>query len=215
MDTTELVAQAKALQTRLGQYAHDRFDGDLGEGAKAQVCEFLRLYAGPKSAFFKRAEEATGSSPYLVGTLNAILSSFIEYVGAGLARGLSPQRQAQIDVVSDFLGQANALLEDPSQHSAGAAMIIGASLEEFLRNWTENENLSIGNAKPGIDSYSKALRASDLISKQDVKDITAWAGSRNHAAHGEWADVSDRGRIRLMLEGVNLFMRQRGNPSAP
>ena len=99
--------------------------------------------------------------------------------------------------------------EEERQHPAGAAMLIGASLEEFLRTWVEASGLSIGAAKPSIDAYCKTLRTADLISKQDVKDITAWAGVRNHAAHGEWAEVSDRARVRLMLEGVNLFMRQK------
>jgi hypothetical protein len=210
MNAQDLIAQAEALRRRIKAYARDGAEGDPGEAAKAQVCEFLRLYAGPKSAFFKRAEDANGYAPYLVGTLDAILGSFVEYLSAGLAQGLSPQRQAQIDVVSDFLGQANNLLEDAHVHPAAAAMIIGAALEEFLRNWVENENLALGNAKPGIDAYAKALRTPELLSKQDVKDITAWAGIRNHAAHGEWDEVSDRSRVRLMMEGVNLFMRQKG-----
>ena len=73
----------------------------------------------------------------------------------------------------------------------------------------EGESLSIGKSTPGIDAYSKVLRTADLISKQDAKDIVSWAGVRNHGAHGEWEKVNDRDRIKLMLEGVNLFMRQR------
>ena len=69
--------------------------------------------------------------------------------------------------------------------------------------------MSIGKSKPGIDAYAKALRTADLITKQDMKDVTSWAGTRNHAAHGEWDEVNDRSRMRLMLEGVNLFMRQK------
>jgi hypothetical protein len=34
---------------------------------------------------------------------------------------------------------------------------------------------------------------------------------RNHAAHGEWEEAGDAARIRLMLEGVNLFMRRHGS----
>ncbi len=47
-----------------------------------------------------------------------------------------------------------------------------------------------------------------MLTKQDGKDITAWAGTRNHAAHGEWDDVADKNRVSLMLEGANLFMRK-------
>lgn len=209
MDTEKLIVQARQLQDRLKSYAKTESDGSYGEAAKAQVCEFLRTYAGPKSSFLKQADAAGGYSGYMVNSLDAILASFVEYLQAGLSTGLSPERRAQLDVVSDVLGQANALLEDSALHPASAAMLIGASLEEFLRTWVESEGLSIGNAQPGIDSYAKALRAADLISKQDMKDITAWAGIRNHAAHGEWEQVSDRDRIRIMLESVNLFMRQK------
>ena len=145
----------------------------------------------------------------MVATLVSIVQSFIEYVQAGLATGVSPERQAQLDVVSDLLGQANSLLEDAKYHPAAAAILVGACLEESLRTWVEAESLSIGKSKPGIDAYSKALRGAELISKQDVKDIISWAGVRNHAAHGEWEEVSDRKRVRLVLDGVNLFMRQK------
>ena len=209
MDTEEVIRQAESLRARLRPYERPDHDGNYGQAAQAQVCEFLRNYANPKSAFLKQAEAAHGMLAYLVATLDSIVESFIEYLHAGLATGVSPERRAQLEVVSDLLGQANSLLEDARYHPAAAAILIGACLEEFLRTWVEAESLSIGNSKPGIDAYSKTLRAADLLSKQDAKDITSWAGVRNHAAHGQWDEVSDRNRIRLMLEGVNLFMRQR------
>ena len=200
MDTQEITRQAEAMRTRILQHT-------IAVGAMAEVCEFLRIYTGPKSAFLKQA--AGSKHPHLLVKLDFILRSFTEYLQAGLSVGESPERRAQLDVVSDLLGQANSLLEDKRYHPAAAAILVGASLEEFLSNWVEAEALSIGNAKPGIDAYCKALRSAELISKQDVKDITSWAGVRNHAAHGEWDKVSDQNRIRLMLEGVNLFMRQK------
>ena len=209
MNTQELLQQAEALRKRIQPYARDKDTGSFGDAAKAQVCEFLRQYAGSRSAFTHQAEAVKGFASYMVATLTAILDSFIEYLKSGLASALSPERRAQLDVVSDILEQAHDILEDNRYHPASAAVLIGASLEEFLRSWVEASDLSIGNAKPGIDAYCKALRAAELVSRQDVKDITAWAGIRNHAAHGEWEEVSDRSRIRLMLEGVNLFMRQK------
>ena len=113
-----------------------------------------------------------------------------------------------MDVVSDFLEQAQQLLDTKGIHPAAPVVIVGAALEEFLRSWTESESLTIGGQKPGLDSYAKVLRENDLITKQDYKDIASWGGLRNHAAHGEWNEVSDKNRISLMLEGVNLFMRK-------
>jgi hypothetical protein len=211
MDTQAVLEQVQALRQRIRSYASDDGSrGASGDAAKAQVSEFLRQFAGPKSAFTKQAESADGYGTYKVATLDSILVSFAEYVSSGLATGISPEQKGRLDVVSDILGQAHSLLENDKQHPAAAAMLIGAALEEFLRSWVEEAGLSLGNAKPGIDAYMKVLRGAELISKQDVKDITSWAGTRNYAAHGEWDEVSDRHRIRLMLEGVNLFMRQHG-----
>jgi hypothetical protein len=103
MDTKGIIRQAEGLRTRIRAYAREDHDGSHGEAAKAQVCEFLRAYAGPKS--------------------------------------FSPERRAQLDVVSDILGQANLLLEDDRYHPAAAAILIGASLEEFLRTWVDAEGL--------------------------------------------------------------------------
>ena len=144
----------------------------------------------------------------MILTLDAILASFIEYLCTGLATAVSPERQAQLDTVADLLGQAHSLLEDEKYHPAAPAVLIGACLEEFLRAWVEAEALSIKKSKPSIDDYAKTLRNAELISKQDIKDITSWAGTRNDAAHGKWEEVEDRSRIRLMFEGVNLFMRK-------
>lgn len=209
MTTDELIEQATQLRSRIQPYGNDGAEVSRATGAKAQVCEFLKTYSGPKSSFVSQATQADGYASYQVGQLTAVLDSFIEYLKSGLHTGISPERRTQIDVVSDILGQADQIVADAKLHPAAAAVLVGASLEEFLRNWMESEGLSIGNAKPGIDAYSKALRTADLVSKQDVKDITAWAGIRNDAAHGDWEKVEDRNRVRLMLEGVNLFMRQK------
>ena len=184
------------------------------EALYAEACEFLRVYAGPNSSFYVSAKEY---NPHSLSNrqmhnsgacITAILNSFAEYAEAGLNLGVSPERQAQLDVVSDFLEMAAALLDSKEVHPATAAVLVGASLEEFLRNWVEAEKLSLAGKKPGLESYSQLLREADLITKQDGKDITSWAGLRNHAAHGEWHEVAEKGRISLMLEGVNLFMRK-------
>lgn len=204
MDTPQFIAQID----RLVQKA--RPTSDI-VGVHAEVCEFLRMYAGPKSEFLaslKAFEPRSFSDDYSASIVNAVLRSFRSHVEAGLQSQVSPERRAQLDVVSDFLEQAHQLLEAKGIHPAAPTVIIGAALEEFLRTWTESAGLSLGQRKPGMDSYAIVLRDNDFITKQDYKDITAWAGLRNHAAHGEWAEVSEKNRVALMLEGVNLFMRK-------
>jgi len=213
METDQIIEQAKKLVDELRNCGDDyaRY-----EGLFATAKEFLRHYAGAKSEFvtgLNRAENYGYTADH-AKVAAGIIEAFISSVSSGLITGISPERKAQIDVVSDYLEQAINLLDDKNVHAAVPAVIIGASLEEFLRNWVEFENLSLGNRKPGIDTYITVLRAAELITKQDVKDVTSWAGVRNHAAHGEWDKVENKEYVRLVLEGVNLFMRKYGSEKA-
>lgn len=200
MTKEELINHTKSIIAEIDQNYH---------GARAQAIEFLKSYAGPDNDFLRsiRTNYTTTASGHQL-RLRGILESFIKYVKNDLLREISLEREIQIDTVSDYLGQAELLLMDKKVHPVAPAVIIGASLEEFLRNWLEEKGSDMSQVKPSIDSYSKELKRLGAISKQDIKDITSWAGTRNDAAHGQWESVSDKNRIRLMLEGVNLFMRK-------
>lgn len=183
-------------------------EGPEIHAVKAQITEFLRQFAGPKSAFLNLAEKTQGSYDHMSFLLCSVLENYKQYVTAGLASAVSPERKAQLDVVSDFLEQAQLLLSTKGVHPAAPIVLMGATLEEFLRTWVESSGLSLAQRKPSLDAYAQVLLTEDLISKQDMKDITSWGGLRNHAAHGEWEEVSDKSRASLMLEGINLFMRK-------
>ncbi|UTB32034.1 MAG: hypothetical protein NKF70_11095 [Methanobacterium sp. ERen5] len=203
MDVKELVRQAERIKVNTQENAKEGLP---------EAIEFLRIHVGKESTFYEQAKliKFGDYEDNIKNKIIPILNSFINYINSGLLEGISLERQAQIDIVSDFLDQANKLLNDNKVHPAAPTVIIGASLEEFLRNWVEETELCLINKNPSIDSYGKVLKENDLISKQDMKDITSWGGLRNHAAHGQWNEVEDRKRISLMLEGVNLFMRKYG-----
>lgn len=178
-------------------------------GGFAQAKEFLLTFGGEKNQFYVALNaipwyDIKSYKPDVI----EILNSYKEYINKGIMRGISLEREIQIETVSDFLEQANSLLNDKKVHPAAATVIIGASLEEFLRNWLEQENCDFSKFSNTIDGFAKELRRLEKINKQDLKDITSWAGTRNDAAHGHWENVEDRLRIRLMLEGVNLFIRK-------
>jgi hypothetical protein len=208
MNVNEIIEHARRIEK---SGPRDETFGSAA-GTLSEALEFLRIYAGSQSSFFKSLSSVGSSSRgrQVMDSISQHLEAFIRFVENGLHQGISIERKAQIDVVSDILEQANNLLETKGAHPSAPAVLIGASLEEFLRNWIEEKGLSLGNKKPSLDSYAKTLREEDLITKQDVKDITSWGGLRNHAAHGEWDEVKDKARISLMLEGVNLFMRKYG-----
>ena len=209
MQTEEIIAHANELiriANTLGVNDYAKF-----RGIHARVSDFLISFGGKNSPFLSQIESGLPSDRSMAGQyLAEVLKAYIAHLESGLIRGLSPKRQAEIDVTSDFLDQAQGLLKSNKIHPAAPAVLIGAALEEFLRNWVEDVGLSLGNKKPSLDAYSSTLREAELITKQDTKDIAAWAGIRNHAAHGEWEELGGSERIRLMLDGINLFMRKYG-----
>jgi hypothetical protein len=204
MEHTDLLSHLRRLRSKI------RADSSL-YGTHSEIRDFISSYVGPKSAYYDavtRADPRGLSEEFAARVIGQNLDALIASIEAGAHAGVSPRRQAELDVVSDFLGMAHELLEARGVHPAAPAVLIGATLEEFLRTWVESVGLSLGSRKPGLEAYSQVLRDADLITKQDGKDITAWAGVRNHAAHGEWDEVADKRRIALMLEGVNLFLRK-------
>jgi hypothetical protein len=174
----------------------------------AEIKELIKSYAGKNNAYYEELDSIPRSWLHeIYGIANGILKRFINAIENDLLSNQSIERKIQSEVVNDFLEQAQFLLDDSKVHPGAPAMIIGAALEEFLRNWVEEQGLSIEDNKPTIDTYAKLLKQNELLTKQDMKDITSWAGIRNDAAHGKWDDVKDRNRIRLMLESVNYFLR--------
>lgn len=200
MDQNELITQAKRILS-----AKARASSILVEAS-----EFLRIYAGENSLFYKQILEVDQfwADETISASVVDILLGYIRFVENGLSDNISFERRIKIDVISDYLLQAQILINSNGIHPAIPCVIIGASLEQFLLNWIEESQLPKPDSKPSIDSYARILREAEYISKQDVKDITSWAGLRNDAAHGMWENVNDVNRVKLMADGVGLFIRK-------
>jgi hypothetical protein len=158
---------------------------------QAELKNLIQLYAGKNNPFYEATEKVKITAPFAEDYLDNIFNSFYKSVEKDLISKISFERKIKTEVLSDYLSQAEEPLE----------------LEEFLRNWV-SEEISDFAQKPSIDSYAKALRTKELITKQDLKEINVWGGYRNDAAHGNWKAVEDRDKITMMLKGVALFIKQ-------
>jgi hypothetical protein len=173
--------------------------------------ELIRLIADKDSHFASSLllqGVSYGNVGDVVNIVVATLKALKNHVNANLFRTISVRREVEIDTVSDYLIQAQKLLNDDAVHPAVPAVIIGASLEEFLRNWLQDVGFDLTTIKNTLDPYAQELRKMNLISVQDMKEITGWGGIRNDAAHGHWDKVSSHEKVSIMLQGVNLFMRK-------
>jgi len=141
-----------------------------------------------------------------------VLEAWVQFVQDGLEAVPSFRVRARMEAATDLMEQVQQLLDDSNTHPAAAVVLAGAALEEFLRSRVDAV-AALLTGRPGISAYANALRKSEYLSAQDVKDVTAWAGQRNEAAHGQFERLS-RARAQIMVDGINLFMRQKTSSDA-
>ncbi|MFV2172308.1 hypothetical protein ACFHW2_12005 [Actinomadura sp. LOL_016] len=196
--------QVQGLTSRLGS-------AGFALAHTAIALEFLQRNA-PGTNFVRSADQLFGSEGRVsaqgaVTGVADILDAWARSTSESWARILPFEVQARIEAANDLMGQVQQLLEDPKVHPAAPIVLAGAALEEFLRSRIEAKGLALAG-RPGINTYAAELKKDGDLSTQEVKDITAWAGYRNHAAHGEW-DQFSREEARMMVLGVNLFLQRR------
>ena len=139
--------------------------------------------------------------------IGGVISEWISAVRSGQAQPrLVESLGARAVASTDLLEQVRALNSDKNVIPAAPIVLAGAALEIALRSAVEELSLTAPN-KPSISAYAKVLRSSDVLTKQDMKDVEQMAGLRNQAAHGEHEELSPE-RSGLMEQQVNLFLRK-------
>lgn len=178
--------------------------------------QFVKNYIGENTEFYKTLSDysqrkGSGNETEKGWAAKKVLKSLKDYLKLNLDLHQTEKYNIKIDIISDFMIQALELSSNKKFHPAAAGILMGASLEEFLKELAEEKKIDLTGIKPTIDPVSKELYSNKIISKQDLKDITAWTGIRNDATHGNFEEVNDRKRILNAIEGVNLFMRKYKN----
>lgn len=176
-------------------------------GSLVAAVEFLRLKAGSRSEFYLRAADAA-KRLHMAAAGSVVAHSllgWVDFVERGIAE-IPVEAQARITAANDLMEQVETLLQDRRVHPAAPVMLAGAALEEMLRSMVDAAGAK-PRGKAGLNSYSTALRDADVLSAQEVKDVTSWAGMRNDAAHGRF-DLIELPNARLMAQAINLFMQK-------
>lgn len=119
------------------------------------------------------------------------------------------------ELFADFLEMAQHLCE--TGYKDAAAVIIGSTLENHIRKLcdknrvpTENPDKD-GNLRPArSDALNVELAKAKVYSKLEQKNVTAWLGIRNNAAHGQY-DQYNAEQVTLFLAEVRSFITR--NPA--
>ncbi|MBN1362553.1 MAG: hypothetical protein JW993_18290 [Sedimentisphaerales bacterium] len=113
------------------------------------------------------------------------------------------------EVFTDYLEMAEYLLE--SNYKDPAAVIAGSTLEEHLRQLCRKNGIAVTRKKDGKDVPVNADQLNIELTKATVynalvqKQVTAWLGLRNHAAHGEYKEYNAE-QVKGMIAGITEFM---------
>lgn len=216
MSEDELIVWATREAGRLRDVGRRLAQTDIKPGTHAHLetaaaIEFLdRSSPGSEFVAAARAAVAPGTSYYAEGAVDHVadmLEQWVAFVQSGLLRAQPFEVQARIEASTDLMEQVQVLLDDRNTHPAAAVVLAGAALEEFLRSRISARGLTI-TGKPGINTYAAALKTDGDLTSQELKEITAWAGQRNEAAHGQFENLS-RQRAQIMVDGINLFIQKR------
>lgn len=133
----------------------------------------------------------------------ALLVALREDYAAGYMR--SVEELIHADVFDDFLEMAEGL--HTQKYKDAAAVIAGSVLEEHLRKLAAVHNVAITSSgkHKKADTINGELVKQGAYNKLEQKNVTAWLGLRNHAAHGEY-DKYDHKQVTALITGVRDFV---------
>jgi hypothetical protein len=137
---------------------------------------------------------------WLLGVLQALRADY----EAGYMQSVAELVHA--DLFADFLEMASELqdkgFKDP------AAVLAGSVLEEHLRKLAVKSGIAVERSDGSpekADTINASLARGEVYWKLEQKNVTAWLGLRNHAAHGNY-DVYDHGQVAALIRDVRDFM---------
>ena len=215
--TPDPITWARNEAGRLRTYQitqNERISASIGDIAPA--IDFLRKYAGEGSSFKDAANEISEAGVYRAWlhphNLADLLEHWCTYFETGLTNIQPFEVRARIVAATDIMDFVADLIRDRESHPAAPIVLAGAALEERLRALMDQ--IPLTPSGKGLDAYGADLKKAGVISAQEGKQITSWAGLRNQAAHGENLDRLTIESATIMADGINLFLQVHDLPTS-
>ena len=178
---------------------------------KTQALAAIERAAGRSSVYYEEAQSSLRVNThdydhlaFLIGIVDSVKSD----IQAGYLRSLEELIHGEI--FSDFLEMALHLVD--SGYKDAAAVIAGSTLEAHIKQLCSKYGVAIENNGKArkADTLNSELVKSNAYSKLDQKNVTAWLGLRNSAAHGNYSDY-DKQQVSLLISSIRDFLTR--NPA--
>ena len=162
--------------------------------------------SGPSSTYSVSAEESRkrkSNDYYSLRREVGIASALLSDIRNGYL--ISFEKLLHGDVFGDYLEMASHLLK--SSYKDAAAVLVGGTLEVHIRKICAKHNISTSHGgKPRkTDGLNSELAKHGVYPKSDQKNVTAWLGLRNDAAHANYSAYT-ADQVALLLQSVRDFI---------
>lgn len=170
---------------------------------------------GRPSVYLDRCEDIISrglSHRQMVGATMGIVTSLRADVAAGYLQSYAGLVHGEL--FADFLDMSQHLLDEGFKDAA--AVVAGSSLEAHLRKLCQmadidtEEKSATGTRQKRAERLNSDLTAANVYTKLDQKNVTAWLGIRNKAAHGEY-DQYQAEQVALLIASIRNFITR--NPA--
>ena len=217
MDDAFRIASVERLKRLISDYdeAKSEFYGEL---SIEQVQEFttrsiaaIDQIAGRSSVHCDHVRGILdlpgAAAAYRVERLIGVVRALAVDVEGGFLRRNSTLIRGE--VFSDFLEMAAHLVD--SNYKDAAAVIAGSALEAHIKQLCQNREISLERERNGqtrsinADTLNAELAKLGAYTNLDQKNVTAWLGLRNDAAHGNYDEYSKQ-QVMLMIDSIRDFI---------
>lgn len=206
----ELDALVQEYATALRQSQHDDASDVLSEVRVRQMqtrcLAAIERAASRNSVYFEQAMGILNTKNHAWGHLAGqigVADSLLHNIRSGYLKTIEELLHGE--VFGDFLEMAQHLLD--TGYKDAAAVVCGSTLEAHLKQLCKKTNIPTDErGKPKkAETINAELAGASAYSKLDLKNVTAWLGLRNSAAHGNYGDY-EKAQVALLISSVRDFV---------
>lgn len=186
----------------------DWVDSGPMSGFRAAGLSFIHQVYGEQHPHFSEFSKGTNEArPHCASKGIAILNAVKDEIEGGWLQSIKGLVSAEL--FADFISMAEHLHENG--YKDAAAVMTGSVLEQHLRQLCQKHDIPVSELKGDKEVPLKADRLNSELAKKSAynaieqKQVTAWLGLRNDAAHGNYSKY-DAEQVKQMIAGVISFM---------